>query len=803
MFLNHLKIALRSLLKFKGYALINMIGLGLGLTAGILVMVYVLDEVSYDEFHTKKERIYRVETSFFTPESGEDAKGMDGNGWGVGTVLRTLPEVEAVTYIRNGSFLLVNHDNKRIKENLHFASEEFPEIFSFPFVEGNSKTALKEPYSIVLTEKLVQKYFPGGSALNKSMTLGDTLQFVVTGVLKNIPSNSHMQFDALVSFSTYTSLFPFDYNGGWGNINVRNYLLTKEGVNVDGLRTKARSIYMDNAGEALKNWGVEAYVHLAPLQGLYLTTQGGNGMGPLGSKSRLMLLSGIAAFVIILACINFINLTTARSVYRAKEVGLKKVIGSTRSLLVRQFLSESLVTTTLAFFVSLTFAGLLLPLFNQLIGKTYTMNSLAATPVLIGVGALVVAVTLLAGYYPAMVLSGMKPVEVLKGKLQAAKKGVRLRRSLVVFQFAISVTLLLGTFIVIRQLNFMQSQELGFAKDEILVVDAARARSGVEGGQEAFKNELSNLSVVEDVTYTNSLPGNPGWPGQVSYAEERSADQSISVEYMAIDENYLNTLKLTLRAGHGFSTERSGELNSGLILNEKAAGMYGWTTPEDAIGKKIASPSGYPEGTVIGIVKDYHQFGMKHEIGPMAMDYNPGSSDMYGIRFKGENTKDLLVKVEQLWKKHFPGYDFNYFFLDEDFERQYENEQRLATVLGVFAFVAMLIAVIGLLGLVSFMVITKTKEIGVRKVLGADVLQITSLLSREFVILVVVGNLIAFPIVWYMADQWLMNFATRALPHPLLFAVTLVIALVITVATISIQTVSAALMNPAKALRYE
>ncbi len=803
MLFNHFKIAFRSLLKFRGYATINMTGLGLGLTAGMLVMIYVIDELSYDTFHSKRDRIYRVETSFFTPASGAGEKSMDANGWGVGNVLKSFPEVESVAYLRNASMFLVNHGDKRIREQLHFASPEYLEIFSFPLTEGNSKTALREPYSIILTRTLADKYFPGQSALNKSLTLADTLQFVVTGVMQDVPGNSHMQFNALISFSTYPTLFPFDYDGGWGNINVRNYLLVKDGADVSALQEKTRMIYFDKAGESLKNWGIEAYVHLAPLNGLYLTSESGNGMGPLGSLDRLYLLCGIAVFVIILACINFINLTTARSVYRAKEVGLKKVIGSSRSLLIRQFLSESFLTTVLAFIVSLAFAGLLLPLFNELIGKQYEMSALFAPRVVVGIIVLIISVAFLAGYYPAVVLSGLRPADILKGRMHTGSKGVQLRRTLVVFQFAISVTLLLGTFIVIRQLTFMQGQELGFAKDEILVVNAARTRSATVGGYQAFKDDIGSLSVVEDVTLTNSLPGNPGWSGQVSYAEERSADQSISVEYMAIDENYLNTLKLALKAGNNFSKERPGELESGLLLNEKAASMYGWASAEEAIGKKIESPSGYPRGIVIGVVKDYHQFGLKQDIGPMAMDYNPSSSYMYGIRFKGSNTKDLLTQVETLWKKHFPGYDFTYFFLDDDFANQYANEQRLATVFATFAAVTILIAVIGLLGLVSFMVITRTKEIGVRKVLGADIFSITSLLSREFLLLVVIGNLISFPVVWYFGNEWLTGFAKHASVDVTSFVAALVFALTITLLTIGIQTVKAALMNPAKALRYE
>jgi putative ABC transport system permease protein len=802
MFLNQIKIAFRSLVKFKGYATINILGLALGLMSGILVMVYVLDEVSFDQFHVNKNRIYRVETSFFTPASGEEESSMDANGWAIGSKVKEFPEVESVVYIKSASGFLVNHGDKHVKQQMHFASPEFYQIFSFPFVEGDPRTALTHPYSIVISENMAHKYFKEESALNKTITLSDTLQFKVTGVMKDIPANSHIQTDAILSFETYTKLFPFDYNGGWGNINVRNYVLVKENVNIESLRAKARNIYMANAGESLKNWGVEAYVHFAPLKNLYLTAKG-NGMGPLGSEDRLYLLSGIAGFVILLACINFINLTTARSVYRSKEVGLRKVVGSTRGLLIRQFLSESFVITCLSLFLAVTFAGLLLPLFNQVLGKNFQIGSLLNLPVISGMVLLVITVTLLSGYYPAIVMSAMKPVQVLKGKLHGGTSGVQLRRSLVVFQFTISVALVAGTFIVIDQLRFMQSQDLGFAKDEILVVNAARANAVNEQAYATFKNELSNLAVVESASYTNSVPGNPGWGGQVSYAEEKSADESISVEYMAIDENYLKTLKLNLIAGNNFSLERTAELHEGLIINEKAASMYGWASSAEAVGKRIASPSGYPAGIVIGVVKDYHQFGLKHEIGPMVMDYNPNSSYLYAVRYQGAATTELLTQTEALWKKHFPGYDFNFFFLDQDFERQYAAEQKLATVFGIFAAMTIAIAVIGLLGLVSFMIITRTKEIGVRKVLGADIISITSMLSKEFLLLVIIGNVIAIPVVWYLANQWLQNFATHNQLNPWLFVATLLVALGITGFTISFQTIRAALTDPAKALRYE
>ncbi|HEY0652951.1 MAG TPA: ABC transporter permease [Chryseosolibacter sp.] len=805
MLLNYFKIAFRSLLKFKGYTAINLFGLALGLTAGVLIMLYVLDELSYDKFHAKLDRIYRVETQFVNDKS-EEGGSSESNAWGVGSTLKKdYPEVEAVLYTRNANFLLVNYEGKRIRERAHFATPEFFEIFTFPLVEGNAEKALTEPYSVVITETMARKYFNGQQALNKTMTFADTLNFVVTGVMKDIPSNSHIQLDMLISFSTFSTVLNpgFDFNGGWGNINMRNYVLLKENVDVANFKAKAAGIYRQRAGEMLKDWGVDANVVFMPLSRLYLHAKNGNGMGTIGSIDRLYLMSGIAVFVILLACINFVNLTTARSVYRAKEVGLRKVVGSTRQALIRQFLSESFVLTLTALIVGVALAGLLLPLFNQILAKSYTISSLFGLPVVVGVLVLITVVTLLSGYYPALMLSGMKPVEVLKGKLQNSARGVQLRRALVVFQFVISVSLVLGTLIVINQLTFMQKQELGFAKDEIFVVNAARVSSPNANAFETFKNELKSLTIVGDVSITNSIPGNPGWIGQVAYPEGKSGDDAVSVEYMAIDDNYLKTMGLELIAGNDFSREREGQLKDGLILNETAVTMFGWTSPQEAIGKKITSPSTSPEGEVIGVVKDYHQFGLQQKIGPMAMDFAPQRGYMYAIRYKAANTQDLITSVHSLWQKNFPGYDFNYFFLDQDFERQYQAEQRLATVFGLFSVVTILIAVIGLLGLISFMVAARTKEIGVRKVLGADVLSITTLLSKEFVLLVVVANVIAFPLAWYFANEWLSTFATRSPLNPMLFVMTMGIALAITLATISFQTVKAALTDPVKSLRYE
>ncbi|MFZ6014307.1 MAG: ABC transporter permease [Bacteroidota bacterium] len=798
------------MLKFKGYAAINLLSLALGLASGILILLYVLDELSYDKFHSKAERIYRVGTEMTDIKSGSVNGRIDTNGWPIGALLeKDFPEVEKVVYLHNASNLQINHQGKRFEERLFYAGKDFFDVFSFSIIKGNAATALSKPNSIVLTESMAKKYFPDTDAIGKSMTFADTLLFEVTAIMNDVPSTSHMQFSMLVSFSTYESINrDFSYDGGWGNINIRNYVLLKEEANKDDFFAKARNIYMDHVQEEMKQWGMYMYVGFEPLNEIYLHTRRGNGMGPVGSIDRVYIVSGIAFFVILLACINFVNLSTARSIYRAKEVGLRKVVGSTRQSLVRQFLSESFLLTLMAFFIAVALIGSVLPLFNQLLGKTYTLNSLVQPAIALGIVLLITLITFLSGYYPALVISAMRPIEVLKGDLRSSQKGIQLRRILVVFQFTISVVLMICTFVVLDQLQFMQDRDLGFSAKQVVVLDMDKVtdRGGVGSSGDAtsvFKTELESLSAVESVTFTNAVPSRPGWIGQWAFPAERPNEGSIGVEYMAIDEDYVKTLGLTLIAGHGFDLTRPSELSDGLVINETCAQKMGWESPENAIGKRIDSPSKHPAGIVVGVVKDYHEFGLQQQIYPMAMDYNPNRARYFAIRFKTSGTSDLLTQLDMLWKKYHPGYDFKYFFLDENFARQYQAEQRLATVFTVFSVIMVIIALIGLVGLVSFMVTSRIKEIGIRKILGAGTIGITTLLSKEFITLVVIANLIACPLAFYLMNQWLEEFAYRTTVGPGLFLLTFVIAVSITMITVSFQTIRAAMADPVKSIRYE
>ena len=607
----------------------------------------------------------------------------------------------------------------------------------------------------------------------------------------------------LASFATYEKLSGwFSYSEGWGNFNVRNYMLLKEGFNIKDIKEKASGIYMDNVGDWLKEMGMEFYVNFIPLNEVYLKSDMPNGFGPKSSIEQVYLVSAIAIFVILLACINFVNLTTARSVYRAKEVGIRKIVGSTRSALFWQFMSEAFILTLIAFSSVAILVDFTLPFFNKLMGKTYELQSLFNSNVLLGLFILIVIVSILAGFYPAMVLSGYKPAEVLKGRMQSSAKGVRLRRWLVVFQFSISGGLVLATLVVLNQLDYMRNQNLGFDKEQILVMDATRVPGSAS--HNAFKNSLKSLNGVENVSFTNALPGRPGWQGQWAYPETIEEENQIDTEYMAIDENYISTLGLELIAGTNFDLNNKTELEDGLIINETTVREMGWQTPENAIGKKIVSPSQRPAGIVIGVVKDYHGLGLQNHIWAKVMDYS--SQDYgryYAVRFSTGQTSNLISNAKHLWGENLGDYQFEYFFLDQDFNRQYQSEERLMQVFIIFALLTIVIAGVGLLGLISFIVLSRIKEIGIRRVLGANASSIARLLSKEFVMLVIIANLITFPMVWYFGNKWLNDFAYHLDINPVIFLITLFITLFMAIATVIVQTIKAGRMNPVDVLKAE
>lgn len=756
-----------------------------------------MDQFTYDDFHSHEDRIFKVVTA-----SG--GGGLETNAWPVGQHLKTnYPEVDKIIYARRAPVgFKVYHKLQRYEHEVHFASKDFFSVFSFDLKQGSAENALANPYSVVITEELATKYFEG-DAMGKTLTMRDSVDFTITGIVADVPNNSHIQFDVLASFSTLVKMGDFSYtvDYGWGTFNVRNYVLLKEGMSGEAFQSKINGVYEEQVGDWLKEMGVEFTLDLLPLPEVYLNAAYWNGFGPNGSKDELRTLLVIAAFLLLLACVNYINLSTARAAYRAKEIGIKKVVGSSRRFIISQFMAESTLLTVFAAILGLIIISGILPVFNHLMDKQYVAADFLTPTYLLLLLAMVLIVSFISGFYPALIMSGFKPLQALSGKGLNSKSSAQLRKGLIIFQFFVSSGLVLSTLLVISQLNFMKQQNLGFDKDQVLIIDATDVYQNA--GRQVLENKISAFAGVEMVSQSNALPGRPGWQGQWAYPDEFS-DQPVDTEYMAIDEAYLPTLGLELIAGSNFDLDKPSELAEGLIINESCVKAMGWSSPEEAIGKRIVSPSETPQGTVIGVVRDYHGLGLQERIWPKAMDFSAETyGRYYAIRFNPQQIDNLLDQLETSWDEVFSGYPLKYRFLDQDFARQYEEENRLAQLLSIFAVIVIIVSIIGLLGLISFITLSKTKEVGIRKVLGANTSHVIYVLSRQFILLVLLGNVLSMPLIWLYGNDWLNNFAYRTELNPLLFLGATLITALIAFAAVGLHTWRTARMNPVISLGYE
>ena len=795
---HHLKLALRNFWRFKSYSFVNLLGLSIGLTTTILIILFVMDELSFDQFHVNKDRIYKVVTQ-------TQGGGMETNARPVGYRLKTdFPEVEDLTYSLRATRLTVYHDGERNNHEMFYTDNSFLNIFTFPMIEGDPNSALSKPKSVVITKEIRDLYFGESQALGKTMIFQDSVEFTVAGVVENIPAQSHIQFDILISWNTiFKNGTVFEGGDDWGTFDSRNYILVKNGIDVQTFKQKASALYITHISDMMEQMGLSFTVDFIPLEEVYLNEHFGNGFGPSGSLQRVKLVSVIAVLILLLGCINFINLTTSRSVYRAREVGIKKINGSTQKGLMWQFMFETFVIAVFSFLVALVMAELSLPLFNSLLSKGYSFTSLLTLEFAIAAVALIAFVAIASGLYPALVLSGMKSLEAVKGKIQHRKSGAKIRKTLVIAQFSISAAMILGTFLVLSQLKYMKDKELGFAKDQILVINGQNVPKTMDTG--IIVEKLTNISGINRASFTNSLPGRPGWLGQWAYPEEIAKETQVDTEYMAIDENFIEVMDLTLIAGRNFDLQSPSDLRDGLIINETCVKEMGWASAEEAIGKQIVSPSTTPQGTVIGVVKDYHGLGLQQRIWPQAMDY---ASHLYGRYYAlnisdNVNVSNLLENINLVWAEIYPDHSLDFFFLDQDFDRQYRAEERLMQVFIIFSVIALIIALIGLVGMVSFTIQNRLKEISVRKVHGASALSVSNRLSAEFLVLILIANVIIVLPAWYYANEWLNSFAFRTELNPLTFMASMAIMIVIALVAISYQTIKAAFTNPAEVLRNE
>lgn len=804
MFRNYFKMAWRTAIRNRSFTAISLGSLVLGITLFFLISLWVKDELSFDAQFADQEQVCRVESDLLSPDGQSDK--MASVGWPVGKTLKAqYPEIEYLTYLR-GWYPVIKFKDARFYEDALYADEHFFSVFGYQLQEGNAATALKEPYSVIITQALKEKYFGQGSAYGKVLMVNDTVPYKITGVFAGLPAARHLRFDMIGSLATFCSMYPKDcereFASGWFDMNIFNYVRLDKKAGVTATTARIKNLVQVAGKEAVAQYGFKTHLSLRPVKDIYLysglpTTS----KGAIGNIKTLQLFLAIGIFVLLIACLNFINLSTARSMERAKEIGIQKVLGNSRRKLIGQFLTEAAVLCTVAAIISILLIVTLLPLFNDFTGKAFTIASLFTPGNLLLLSGILVVLVPLAGFYPAWVLSSFKPIKVLKGSFTHTTSGILLRKSLVVMQFVISAGFIMCTLIMWQQMKYMQQQDLGFDQNNMLLVDIQKVPWRLRHEKmEVFKTALQNKTGTQRVSAASAVPGRPGWEGQFAYPEGKTDEQGLQVEYIAADADYVKTIGLTLIAGRDFLPNSQADRDEAFLINEAAIKAFGWGSPQNALGKKL-STSG-KEGIIVGVVKNYHQHGLQTRINPVVL--SPiNSINLFALRYDQITPAQAVDNVKVAWNDVFKGYPLEYRFMDEDFQRQYSKEDKLRSFFGLAAGLSILIGCLGLLGLIIYTAHKRVREIGVRKVLGAGVGNIVALLSTDLLKLVIIAIVLAIPIAWWTMHQWLQNFAYRVQITGWVFALAAAAALLIALFTISFQALRAALVNPVKSLRSE
>ena len=804
---NFIKTAFRNLLKNRGFTAINILGLALGLATCLLIVFYVTDELGYDRFNENFKRIYRVDEE--VKYNGDLAQDAVCPAPLASTLAAQFPEIENTVRFRQAGTFQVRKGTQNIHEDyVTYCDNSVFKVFTLPMVDGNSNSSLSAPNSVVITESMAKKYFNRTNVTGETLVFNDNKPFKITGVIKDIPKQSHFRFDFFISMPTLNE----SKENSWLSSNFQTYLLLKPGAGPSKISAGLPKIVHDYVGAQLqeamhtsfsdfeKN-GNRFKMLLMPLNDIHLRSSKIAEMGQNGNIQYVYIFSAIALFILLIACVNFMNLSTARSAGRAREVGVRKVLGSPRKYLVLQFLTESVLVTFAAAMIAVFVAYALLPLFNQLSGKELIVTPhllLILFPVLLIV---ILIIGCLAGSYPALFLSAFQPIQVLKGKLAGGFKNSFLRSFLVVFQFAISVFLIIGTLVIYNQLKYIQNKDLGYNRNQVLTVYNVSAL-----GEKAsiFKQQVKQLSGVSNATLTGYTPIN-GWRNNGSIFKDpgMSAQQGTLTQLWDIDPDYIPTLGMKLLSGRNFSEQMATD-SSALILNESAARLLGLTDPLNKTLYRPLDDNGkiVKAFHVIGVIKDFNFNSLRDNIGPLILKYQPNNADLT-IRIKTDHISQLIDQLKGVWSKLSPNQQFSSAFLDEDFDFLYRSEQRMGRLSIIFTSLAIIIACMGLFGLAAYAAEQRTKEIGIRKVLGAGVSTIMRMLSFDFIKLVVISIVIATPLAWWAMHNWLQGFAYRQDVPWWCIALAGVLAVLIAFVTISFQSIKAALTNPVKSLRSE
>ena len=798
---NYLTVAWRNLLRNKGYTFINVAGLAVGMACCLLITLYVRHELSYDRYHAQAGQVYRVLQAFRNGVTvpGQRPAPEEFQVWGnapVGPALAAdFPEVRKMVRFTSHKSLLLQHGDRRFQqEDLLFMDSTAFEVFSWKMLAGNPRLALVAPNSIVLTRSTARKFFGDRNPVGQTLRVENQETFTVTGLMEDVPSNSHFTFTGLISMSTFRN-YRSEIFGWWGYVDFYTYLVVPPGTDIRALEAKVPAFL------ARHNPGNKGYaLTFEPMTDAYLYSRAGRQPGATGSLSNVYIFSSIAVFILVIACINFTNLSTARSVERAREVGVRKAIGARQAGLMGQFLTESVLLSLLAAVLAFGLACSVLPALGELSGKKFAAGLLFSwevAPLLLG-AALVVG--LLAGSYPAWVLARFRPVQVLKGTFRSSSRGVALRKGLVVFQFSLSMALIAGTAVVFSQLDHLRTRDLGFRQEQMLVIDF--------GGDPQVLQKLETIKAVfEEHPAVRSASASRSVPGDFipnAYTEVQSAEGAMRGEsplLYEVDVDFIPHMGIGMVAGRAFSREFPADTANALLLNEAAAKQFGYANPADVIGKRFSQWG--REGTVVGVVKDFNFRSLHTRVEPLSLRLEPRSSGRLSLRLETGNVQGTLAGLEKQWRQLVPHRPFVHTFLDESFNRQYQADLRFGQLFSVFAGLAIFIACLGLFGLATFTAGQRTKEISIRKILGASVGSIVTLLSKDFLRLVLLAILIATPVSWYAMSRWLDHFPYRVPVGPGVFVLAGTVAVLIALAPIAWHSVKAALANPVKSLRNE
>ncbi len=798
---HYLRIALRNMIRRPGYDGLNVIGLAIGITCCMLILLYIRNELSYDRYHEHADRIYRV-------VNGDSARTPPA----AGPALKELfPEVEEYARMRGAiNIWMMSYKETGFNESdVYRASKGVFDVFSFPLVRGNPQTALDDfahpEQAVVISESMALKLFGDEDPMGKVIRADDEIDLRVTGIMEDVPPNSHFAVDYLVSENLDVGNLRERYETNWFSANHYSYILLAEGTDPVELENKiARWASTYEPLESLNMRGLPFRPRLQPVTNIHLRSNLELDMAGRGDISYVYVFSLVAFSVVLIACINFMNLATARSTIRAKEVAIRKTVGATRSELVLQYMGESMCSAGLALVIAMGLVIAILPWFNTLMGTAFQVSYLENPNLLLWLAGIALLVGLLSGSYPALFISQFHPAKILKGGVTGGVTGSTLRKGLVVAQFALSILLIISTATVYRQLDYMQNRQLGFDKDQVVVIPLI---GGAERDFNTFKARLSQSPHVQGVTRSGLMPGRmfsaaimPVFPTRLA---EQSEDDLVGIPALFVSTDFEETLGLDLIAGRPFSSVLNDDSNNAVILNRSAIERLGLATPEEAVRRQIRYRMS-PPIRIIGVVEDFHMQSLHNPVDPMQLRFmNRGGGGQAAIRLQAQNIPEGINAIEETWASVFPHYPLAYSFLDEDFEQLYLSEQRTGNLLSAFSFLAIFIACLGLFGLAAFTTQQRTKEIGIHKVMGASVIRIVAILSKDFLVLVAIAVPVAWGLAYWIMTNWLQNFAYRVEIGPEWFLIAAVVALVIALATVSFKAVTTALTNPVESLRSE